>query len=265
MFWHYQLASHCCLFVTHTALIVILPWWFVLPGFTDSVGFSLFITVRICIGHGDLGRLVLLIQLASHCYYIANLSWPWWFGSPCFLLIQAASHCLLQREFFYWPWWFGSPCFTDSGGFSLFITVRICIGLGDLGRHVLLIKAASHCLLQWQFVLAMVIWVAMFFWFSWLLIIFTVRFCISPASRQVYCVVRFTVSVGFSLRFDNRSDFFVLDLVLKVLPGFTVSVGFSPFITVTVLYCPGSILFEKFWLATIANQIPNWLAISDIA
>ena len=27
---------------------------------------------------------------------------------------------------------------------------------------------------------------------------------------------------------------------------------------------PGSILFEKFWLATIANQIQNWLAISDI-
>ena len=27
---------------------------------------------------------------------------------------------------------------------------------------------------------------------------------------------------------------------------------------------PGSILFEIFWLATIANQIQNWLAISDI-
>ena len=26
----------------------------------------------------------------------------------------------------------------------------------------------------------------------------------------------------------------------------------------------GSILFEKNWLATIANQIQNWLAISDI-
>ena len=29
-------------------------------------------------------------------------------------------------------------------------------------------------------------------------------------------------------------------------------------------YDAGSILFEIFWLATIANQIQNWLAISDI-
>ncbi len=55
----------------------------------------------------------------------------------------------------------------------------------------------------------------------------------------MYCVVRVTVSVGFSLRFDKRSEiFFVLDLVLKLLPGFTVSVGFSLFITVTVLHYP---------------------------
>ena len=60
--------------------------------FTDSVGFSLFITVRICIGHGDLCRHV----------------------------------------------------FTDSVGFSLFITVKICIGHGDFGRHVLQIHLASH-------------------------------------------------------------------------------------------------------------------------
>ena len=32
--------------------------------------------------------------------------------------------------------------------------------------------------------------------------------------------------------------FFVSDLVLKLLPGFTVSVGFSLFITVTVLHYP---------------------------
>ena len=35
--------------------------------FTDSVGFSLFNTVRICIDHGDLSCHVLLFLLASHC------------------------------------------------------------------------------------------------------------------------------------------------------------------------------------------------------
>ena len=31
-----------------------------------------------------------------------------------------------------------------------------------------------------------------------------------------------------------------------------------------MFFSAGSILFEIFWLATIANQIQNWLAISDI-
>ena len=42
--------------------------------------------------------------------------------------------------------------------------------------------------------------------------------------------------------------------------NFPVAIGFHQQHSIYT----GSILFEIFWLATIANQIQNWLAISDI-